>query len=111
MAGAPSKPPAPTATAVVRFFTFPPGRVEEIRGLAQARQLGFVDELVIRLQPGETASAVRDSKSRHGHVHRLRRLSRGSEGPLEQVLTVIDAVIDGVPARADGRTGALEAVS
>ncbi|MFC9327592.1 ATP-grasp domain-containing protein [Kitasatospora sp. NPDC057015] len=109
MAGAPVEPPAPTATATVRFFTFPPGRVEEVRGLEAVRRLDFVDELSLRLQPGDTASEVRDSKSRHGHVIVSGATAEEALARCAEVLATIEVVIDGVPARADGRTGVLGA--
>ncbi|WNI18846.1 ATP-grasp domain-containing protein [Actinacidiphila sp. ITFR-21] len=103
LAGRPAEPPAPTATAIVRFFTFPPGRVDELRGLEAAGRLGYVDELTVRLRPGDTAPAVVDSKSRHGHVIVSGASAQEARARCEQVLTTIEAVIDGTPARADGR--------
>lgn len=111
MAGTPTELPAPTATAAVRFFTFPPGRVEEIRGLEAASQLGYVDELSIRLRPGDTASEIRDSKSRHGHVIVSGASPEEAQARCAEVFAAIEAVIDGVPARADGRTEALRALA
>lgn len=101
--------PAPTASATVRFFTFPPGRVDEVRGLEAARRLEFVDELNVRLTPGDTAAEVRDSKSRHGHLIVSGATPEEALARYEEVLAAIEVVIDGVPVRADGRTGALGA--
>lgn len=109
MAGPAAELPAPTASATVRFFTFPPGRVDEIRGLEAARRLDFVDELNVRLRPGDIASEVRDSKSRHGHVIVRGATPEEARARYEEVLAAIEVVIDGVPVRADGRTGALGA--
>ena len=103
LAGKPPALVAPTATAIVRFFTFPPGRVEEIRGVAAARELDHVDELVLRLRPGDLVSPVRDSKGRHGHVIVHGCSPRDAQDRCEEVLSMIEASIDGVPARADGR--------
>jgi biotin carboxylase len=105
MAGRRPAPAPHGATALVRFFTFPAGRVEAVRGVEAARQLGYVEELAVRLRPGDVASPVRDSKSRHGHVivsgaSPDEALARG-----EEVLSMVEAVIDGVPARGDGRSG------
>ncbi len=105
MAGTPTELSAPTATAIVRFFTFPPGHVDEIHGVAAAAQLDYVDELVIRLRPGDTAPAVRDSKSRHGHVIVSDATSEGAHARYAEVLATISVVIDAAPASADGRTG------
>ncbi|MFG2876110.1 ATP-grasp domain-containing protein [Streptomyces sp. NPDC048337] len=109
IAGPPAELSAPTASATVRFFTFPPGRVDEIRGLEAARRLDFVDELNVRLRPGDTASDVRDSKSRHGHVIVSGATPEEAQARYEEVLAAIEVVIDGVPVRADGRTEALGA--
>lgn len=108
MAGTPTVVPAPTATALVHFFTFPPGRVDEVRGVAQAERLGFVDELSIRLRPGDTVPEVRDSKSRHGHVVVRGDSPEEARAHLAEVLTTVELVVDGVPVRAAGHTGAVE---
>ncbi|MCS0605862.1 ATP-grasp domain-containing protein [Streptomyces sp. LP11] len=105
LAGAPAAPVTPAGTAIVRFFTFPPGRVEEIRGLERAGRLAYVDELSLRLAPGDTAPEVRDSKSRHGHVIVSGASYEEALARCEQVLGTVEAVVDGTPARADGRTG------
>lgn len=107
MAGTPTELSAPTATAMVRFFTFPPGHVDEIRGLEEAGQLDYVDELSIRLRPGDIAAEIRDSKSRHGHVIVSGASPEEAQARCAEVFAVIEAVIDGVSAWADGRTGAL----
>jgi biotin carboxylase len=109
LAGTPTSLSAPTASAMVRFFTFPPGRVDEIRGLEAVGRLGYVDELKVRLRPGDTASEVRDSSSRHGHVIVSGASPEESLARYEEVLATIEIVIDGVPVRADGRAGALRA--
>jgi biotin carboxylase len=99
LTGDPARPAPHTATAIVRFFTFPPGRVDEIRGLAEVRALDYVDELTLRLRPGDVSPVVRDSKSRHGHVI----VSGGTaDQARDRVLSTIEVVIDGVPVRADG---------
>ncbi|MGX1541277.1 ATP-grasp domain-containing protein [Streptomyces adustus] len=107
LAGRPAEPVAPTATAIVRFFTFPPGRVDEIRGLETAARLTHVDELSLRLSPGDTVPAVRDSKSRHGHVIVSGATAEEARARCAQVLAAIEVVVDGTPVRADGRTGVL----
>ncbi|MFC4033467.1 ATP-grasp domain-containing protein [Streptomyces polygonati] len=107
MAGTAVESPAPTATAMVRFFTFPPGRVDEVRGLETARRLGYVDELTVRLRPGDIASAVRDSKSRHGHVIVSGASPEEARARYAEVLAAIEIVVDGAPQRADGRAAAL----
>ncbi|GAA2996248.1 ATP-grasp domain-containing protein [Streptomyces fulvorobeus] len=104
MAGTPAALPAPTASATVRFFTFPPGRVDEIRGLEAAALPGYVDELKIRLRPGDTASEVRDSKSRHGHVIVSGASPEEALARYEEVVAAIEVVIDGVPVRSLGLT-------
>ncbi|OIJ65528.1 hypothetical protein WN71_023295 [Streptomyces mangrovisoli] len=96
-----------TATAIVRFFTFPPGRVDEIRGLETAARLPHVDELTLRLHPGDTVPAVRDSKSRHGHVIVHGPTPAAAQARCAEVLAAIEVVVDDTPVRADGRTGAL----
>lgn len=109
LADRPAEPTAPTATATVRFFTFPPGRVDGIRGLEAAARLGHVDELSLRLRPGDTVPAVRDSKSRHGHVIVSGATPEEARACCAEVLAAIEVVVDGTPVRADGRAGALGA--
>ncbi|MGW6023471.1 ATP-grasp domain-containing protein [Streptomyces sp. NPDC055099] len=105
LAGAPVDVPEPTATAAVRFFTFPPGRVDVIRGLEQVRRLPYVDELTLRLRPGDTVTEVRDSKGRQGHVIVSGATPEQAQSRCAEVLAAIELVIDGRPVRADGRTG------
>ncbi|MEU5096754.1 ATP-grasp domain-containing protein [Streptomyces sp. NPDC020996] len=107
LAGRPAEPAEPTATAIVRFFTFPPGRVDAIHGVETAARLGHVDELSLRLRPGDIVPAVRDSKSRHGHVIVSGASPEEARARCAEVLAGIEVVIDDVPVRADGRTGAL----
>ena len=107
LADRPAEPAEPTATAIVRFFTFPPGRVDEIHGLETAARLGHVDELSLRLSPGDTVPAVRDSKSRHGHVIVSGASPEEARARCAEVLAAIEVVIDNTPVRADGRAGAL----
>jgi len=107
LADRPAEPTEPTATAIVRFFTFPPGRVDEIRGLETAAHLTHVDELSLRLSPGDTVPAVRDSKSRHGHVIVSGASPEEARTRCAEVLAAIEVVIDNTPVRADGRAGAL----
>ncbi|MFI0967927.1 ATP-grasp domain-containing protein [Streptomyces sp. NPDC021080] len=107
--GAPVKPPTPTAAAAVRFFTLPPGHVDAIRGLETVEALGHVDELSLRLSPGDTVPEVRDSKSRHGHVIVSGASPEEAQARCAEALAAIEVVIDGTPVRADGRTGALGA--
>ncbi|GGV28232.1 hypothetical protein GCM10010277_10240 [Streptomyces longisporoflavus] len=105
LAGSPAEVPAPTATAAVRFFTFPPGRIDAIRGLETVRKLPYVDELTLRLHPGDTVHQVRDSKGRHGHVIVSGATPDQARRRCDQALAAIELVIDGTPVRADGRTG------
>ncbi|MGW1066376.1 ATP-grasp domain-containing protein [Streptomyces aureus] len=107
LAGAPLDPPPATAAATVRFFTFPPGRVDAIHGPEEVAGLPYVDELNIRLGPGDTVPAVRDSKSRHGHVIVSGATPEEARTRCAQVLAAIEAVVDGTPVRADGGTGVL----
>jgi biotin carboxylase len=108
LADAPAHPTAvATATAIVRFFTFPPGHVDEIRGLETVARLGHVDELSLRLSPGDTVSAVRDSKSRHGHVIVSGASPEEARARCAEVLAAIEVVIDDTPVSADGRGRAL----
>ncbi|MDF6045832.1 hypothetical protein LRD69_27555 [Streptomyces sp. JH14] len=107
LAGRPAGPAEPTATAIVRFFTFPPGRVDEIHGLETAARLGHVDELTLRLCTGDTVPAVVDSKSRHGHVIVFGASPEDARARCAEVLAAIEVVIDDTPVRADGRVGAL----
>ncbi|MFI5973445.1 ATP-grasp domain-containing protein [Streptomyces sp. NPDC051452] len=107
LADRPAEPAEPTATAIVRFFTFPPGRVDEIHGLETAARLGHVDELNLRLSPGDTVPAVRDSKSRHGHVIVSGASPEEARARCAEVLAAIEVVIDNTPIQADGRAGAL----
>ncbi len=107
LADRPAEPTEPTATAIVRFFTFPPGHVDEIHGLETAARLGHVDELSLRLSPGDTVPAVRDSKSRHGHVIVSGASPEEARTRCAEVLAAIEVVIDKTPVRADGRAGAL----
>ncbi|MFJ2237032.1 ATP-grasp domain-containing protein [Streptomyces sp. NPDC087859] len=107
LAGTPAGPAAATATAVVRFFAFPPGHVDEIRGLDTVAGLGYVDELNLRPSPGDTLAEVRDSKSRHGHVIVAGATAEQARDRVAEVLAAIELVIDGTPVRADGRAGAL----
>ncbi|MEU2680635.1 ATP-grasp domain-containing protein [Streptomyces sp. NPDC007107] len=109
LAGTAAGPSVPAAAAIVRFFTFPPGRVDEVRGLEAASRLGHVDELTVRLGPGDTVPAVRDSKSRHGHVIVSGASPEEARARCAQVLASIEVVIDGVPVRADGRSEVLGA--
>ncbi|MFJ8862661.1 ATP-grasp domain-containing protein [Streptomyces sp. NPDC102451] len=109
LAGTAPGPSAPTATAIVRFFTFPPGHVDDVRGLEAAAQLGNVDELTIRLSPGDTVPAVTDSKSRHGHVIVSGASPEEARARCAEVLASIEVVIDGVPERATGRSEVLGA--
>ncbi|MGW6060420.1 ATP-grasp domain-containing protein [Streptomyces sp. NPDC055189] len=105
LAGTPAAVPAPTATAAVRFFTFPPGRIDSIRGLETVRKLPYVDELTLRLRPGDTVQEVRDSKGRHGHVIVSGTTPDQAGRRCAEVLAAVELVIDGTPVRADGRTG------
>ncbi|MGW0908750.1 ATP-grasp domain-containing protein [Streptomyces sp. NPDC002853] len=105
LTGAPVDVPEPSATAAVRFFLFPPGRVEEVRGLEQVRRLPYVDELTLRLRPGDTVTAVRDSKGRHGHVIVSGATPEQARSRCAEVLAAIELVIDGTPVRASGRAG------
>ncbi|MFF7451083.1 MULTISPECIES: ATP-grasp domain-containing protein [unclassified Streptomyces] len=107
LAGTPAAPAAATATAVVRFFTFPPGHVDAVRGLDEVAALGHVDELTLRLSPGDTVPEVRDSKSRHGHVIVSGASPEEARARCAEVLAAVEVVIDGTPVRADGRTAAL----
>jgi biotin carboxylase len=92
-----------TASALVRFFTVRPGHVDGISGLVEARQLDYVDELRLRLAPGDTAAPVRDSASRHGHLIVSGASPEQALARCEEVLTMIEVVVDGVPTRLDGR--------
>lgn len=105
LAGDPASAAPHTATAVVRFFTFPPGRVDAVHGLAEVRALDHVDELVLRLRPGDVTGAVRDSKSRQGHVIVSGATAEQAHHRLARVLSTIEVVVDGVAVRADGTTG------
>lgn len=105
LAGAPIEVPEPTATAAVRFFTFPPGHVDEIRGLQKVQGLPYVDELTLRLRPGDTVKEVRDSKDRQGHVIISGATPEQARSRCSAALSAIELVIDGSPVRADGRTG------
>jgi biotin carboxylase len=107
LAGRRLEPASHTGTALVRFFTFRAGRVDAVHGVEAARRLGYVDELVLTLQPGETVSVVRDSKSRHGHVIVSGASPREALARSEQVLSMLEVIIDGTPARADGRRDAV----
>ncbi|WP_405644310.1 ATP-grasp domain-containing protein [Streptomyces sp. NBC_00019] len=107
LAGTPAGPAEATATAVVRFFAFPPGHVDEIRGLDTVAGLGYVDELNLRPSPGDTLAEVRDSKSRHGHVIVSGATAEQARDRVAEVLAAIELVIDGTPVRADGRAGVL----
>ncbi|MFB4421452.1 ATP-grasp domain-containing protein [Streptomyces sp. QL37] len=109
LAGTTAELSEPTATAIVRFFTFPPGHVDGIRGPEAAARLGHVDELTLRLSPGDTVPAVRDSKSRQGHVIVSGPSPEEAQARCAEVLASIEVVIDGVPARAGGRSEALGA--
>ncbi|MEU6674213.1 ATP-grasp domain-containing protein [Streptomyces sp. NPDC046925] len=103
LAGSPAEVPQPTATAAVRFFTFPPGRIDSIRGLEKVRKLPYVDELTLRLRPGDTVEEVRDSKGRHGHVIVSGATPDQAGRRCAEVLDALELVIDGTPVRADGR--------
>ncbi|MEU5686457.1 hypothetical protein DEJ48_34675 [Streptomyces venezuelae] len=103
LAGAPAEVPEPTATAAVRFFTFPPGRVDAIRGLERLQRLPYVDELTLRLRPGDTVGEVRDSKARQGHVIVSGSTPGQTRARLAEALATLEVVIDGTPVRADGR--------
>ncbi|MFJ8157357.1 ATP-grasp domain-containing protein [Streptomyces sp. NPDC094468] len=100
-------PPTATATAIVRFFTFPPGRVDDVQGLEKAASLPYVDELTLRLRPGDTVPAVLDSKSRHGHVVVHGASAEEARARCGEVLAAIEVVVDSTVVRADGRTGPL----
>ncbi|WP_409235207.1 ATP-grasp domain-containing protein [Streptomyces sp. PA5.6] len=104
LAGAPPEVPEPTATAAVRFFTFPPGRVDAIRGLEELQRRSYVDELALRLRPGDTVDEVRDSKARQGHVIVSGATPEQAESRLVEALATLEVVVDGTPVRADGRT-------
>ncbi|MFE4699742.1 ATP-grasp domain-containing protein [Streptomyces sp. NPDC056738] len=108
LAGTPVRPPKATAAAAVRFFTFPPGRVDEIHGPDTVGGLDHVDELSIRLRPGDNVPEVRDSKSRHGHVLVSGASPEEAQARIADALAAIEIVVDGTPVRADGRTGVLE---
>jgi biotin carboxylase len=108
LAGTPAGPAEATATAVVRFFAFPPGHVDEIRGLEKAAGLDYVDELSLKLHPGDTVTEVRDSKSRHGHVIVSGASDDEARRRCAEVLAALEVVIDGTPVRAD-HAGALGA--
>ncbi|MFJ9351152.1 ATP-grasp domain-containing protein [Streptomyces sp. NPDC101237] len=104
---APAAARATTATAIVRFFTFPPGRVDDVRGVEEAASLPYVDELTLRPGPGDTVPAVLDSKSRHGHVIVHGASPEEARARCAEVLAAIEVVIDNTVVRADGRTGPL----
>ncbi|WP_306334504.1 ATP-grasp domain-containing protein [Streptomyces sp. KL118A] len=103
LAGTPVEVPEPTATAAVRFFTFPPGRVEAVHGLQRVQALPYVDELRLRLRPGDTVTEVRDSKGRHGHVIVSGATPEETRSRCAEVLATLQLVIDGTTVRADGR--------
>ncbi|MFF4268918.1 ATP-grasp domain-containing protein [Streptomyces sp. NPDC001536] len=107
LAGIPAGPATATGTAIVRFFAFPPGHVDEVRGLQKAAGLGYVDELNLRLSPGDTVAEVRDSKSRQGHVIVSGATAEQARDRVAEVLAAIEVVIDGTPVHADGRVAAL----
>ncbi|MFF1295576.1 MULTISPECIES: ATP-grasp domain-containing protein [unclassified Streptomyces] len=101
LAGTPAGPAEATATALVRFFAFPSGHVDEIRGLEKAAGLAYVDELSLKLHPGDTVTEVRDSKSRHGHVIVSGASPDEARRRCAEVLAALEVVIDGTPVRAD----------
>ncbi|NDZ91707.1 ATP-grasp domain-containing protein, partial [Streptomyces sp. SID10115] len=103
LARAPAEVPEPTATAAVRFFTFPPGRVDAIRGLQRLQRQSYVDELTLRLRPGDTVDEVRDSKARQGHVIVSGATPEQARSRLAEALATLEVVVDGTPVRADGR--------
>jgi len=103
MAGQKTEVPEARRTAMVRFFTFPSGRVDEVRGLEAVRSRAYVDELKMQLHPGETAPPTRDSKSRHGHVIISADSPEEAWSRCKDVLNIVVAVIDGVPTRPDGQ--------
>uniref|UniRef100_A0AAU3GRY4 ATP-grasp domain-containing protein n=1 Tax=Streptomyces sp. NBC_01401 TaxID=2903854 RepID=A0AAU3GRY4_9ACTN len=109
LAGTPAELSAPTATAIVRFFTFPPGHVDATHGPDAVGRLDHVDELTLRLSQGDTVPEVRDSKSRHGHVIVSAASPEEAHTRCAEVLASIEVVVDGVavtPADA-GRSEAL----
>ncbi|MEU2439774.1 ATP-grasp domain-containing protein [Streptomyces rubradiris] len=107
LADRPAEVSGATATAIVRFFTFPPGRIGQIRGLEKLAGLPYVDELSLRLSPGDTVPEVRDSKSRHGHVIVSGATPEEARARSAEVLAALEVDVDGTPVRADGRTGVL----
>jgi biotin carboxylase len=101
LAGRPVPPRPHTGVALVRFFTLPPGRVDTVDGVPIAQKLPFVDELTLRVQPGDTLTAVRDSKGRHGHVIVTADDEAQATERLLQACSLIEVVVGGVPVPLD----------
>ena len=54
--------------AAVRFVTAQPGRIREIRGVSQARQLAGVEEVSVYCELQDEVLPLRDATGRVGHV-------------------------------------------
>jgi biotin carboxylase len=102
--------PNPTATALIRFLTFPPGAVAAVEGLEAARQITGVDDLQLKLEPGALAPPVRDSWSRHGHVIVSGDSPEHAQAVADQVIATLTVVVDQVATRGDGTRATSAAV-
>ncbi|GAB3513070.1 ATP-grasp domain-containing protein [Phytohabitans suffuscus] len=101
LAGRPTSPTPHTGTALVRFFTLPSGRIDSVHNVESVRLLPYVDELELRVRPGDTVAAVRDSKSRHGHVIVTAQTPPQAVERCTEVLSLVEVVVDGAPAPLD----------
>jgi biotin carboxylase len=101
LAGRQVAPLPHVGVALVRFFTLPPGRVDTVEGVQIAQKLPFVDELTLRAQPGDTLTAVRDSKGRHGHVIVTADDEAQAVERLREACSLIEVVVGGVPVLLD----------
>jgi biotin carboxylase len=60
--------PEPSGGAAIRYFTPPPGVVEEVSGLDAARYLPGVVEIEVDVRAGDRVNVLRSSFDRVGHV-------------------------------------------
>ena len=98
---APSTAPH-TATAVIRFFAFPPGVVLAVEGVEDVRALPYVDELSLRVHIDDVIAPVRDSRGRHGHVIVSGIDAAEAHARLETALSLLRVVIDGTQPYTHG---------
>jgi biotin carboxylase len=64
----PARPERSSRVAALDFWEFPPGVVQEIKGLEDVRSMPGVMAAGMTLRPGQSVRAAEDDRLRHGYV-------------------------------------------